>query len=77
MKLMVPNRKFIREGQLYKIGQKAQKAKKARYCFLFSDMMLYGEFISNGFILYMVLPLEKLTVEDIPDSKKLANAFSV
>ncbi|KAH3732647.1 protein piccolo [Pelomyxa schiedti] len=76
--ILAPNRKFLKEGEVFKISANASKAAKARHCFLFSDILIYGEFVGGGgFLLHMMLPLEKVSVVSLPSTKKTPHAFSV
>lgn len=72
---MEAHRKFVREGDLYKV---CRKANKKRHFILFNDMLMYGAFTpAAGFLLHLVLILDKTHIEDVPDNERFSNAFSV
>jgi len=72
-----PNRKFIREGVLYKLSRKGFQQ---RLFFLFSDCLTYtstGVTSTNQFKVNNCLPLSNLLIEVHEGEKMVANCFSV
>eukprot|EP01126_Amoeba_proteus_P044675 TRINITY_DN4973_c0_g1_i9.p1 TRINITY_DN4973_c0_g1~~TRINITY_DN4973_c0_g1_i9.p1 ORF type:complete len:142 (-),score=43.90 TRINITY_DN4973_c0_g1_i9:517-942(-) len=67
IKIMVPGRKFIKEGSLLK---QCRKERKMRRFFLFSDILLYGfdDVIPGRVNFSMKLELLTTLVEDLPDN---------
>jgi len=65
--LLAPSREFIKEGELFVDVDKGKK--KVRKFWLFNDILIYGSAImGTRYVLSARLPLETITVSDIPDS---------
>ncbi len=73
---MEPTRKFVKEGTMMKISKNNEQE---RHFFLFHDCLVYAKAgISSGtFIFRGMIPLDKLIIEDIPDTESVQNAIQI
>lgn len=73
--LMVPGRKFIREGTLMKV---CRKGNKPRIFFLFSDILIYGTTNSVGsHTFHRSMPIDTMMVSAKEDTEDIRNCFFI
>jgi len=73
--LITADHLFIREGNLRKLGK---KKKRVRCFWLFSDCLVYGSQISQGYAFCHYFPLSRLRVKSIADEEGgICNAFQI
>jgi len=72
--LVKEGRYFVREGSLIK---KKKNASDYIYIFLLSDVLLYCVQYKKGYKVKHKVPLSAMTINDIPDTELLKNAFKI
>lgn len=66
--LVVPGRRFLKEGSLIKVCRRANKTRKF---WLFNDLLVYAIPILTGtFVVSAIFPLAGLLLQDLPDAQE-------
>lgn len=66
--LVVPGRRFIKDGSLIKVCRRANKTRKF---WLFNDLLLYGiPILTGSAVVSGVFPLKHLQLQDLPDAQE-------
>jgi len=76
--LVSPSRKFKKQGEIYKITSRRQKAETKYTFFLFNDLLMYARAKGEQFVLHNELPINNhFRINDLPDTKYIKNGFEI